>query len=98
MQYKKYFNCPPKSVPAGTYPTTTYARIQLSSWFYACGGMMGKGASSSSKPYFKDVVRNKSSTPSTSIPPMPSAYIVEKIEEVPLVEIQLWRSQNTFNI
>jgi hypothetical protein len=34
------------------------------------GGAMGKGASSSSKPSFKDVVKNKSPTSSTLIPLM----------------------------
>ena len=52
-----------------------------------CGGTMAKRDSSTYKPYFKDVVRNKSSTPSTLIPTMVSAYIMDTIEDIPLVEI-----------
>jgi hypothetical protein len=51
------------------------------------GGVRGHGAPSTSKPMsFKDAVRNNPSS-AGPLPPMPSPYIVEKIEEVPSLEI-----------
>ena len=51
------------------------------------GGAMGKGESSSSKPYFKDMVKKKSPTSSTLIPLMSSAFIVDKSDEALSVKI-----------
>jgi hypothetical protein len=59
---------------------------------------VGKQVSSFSNISFKDMVRNKSSTPSSLIPTMLSAYIMDKIEEVPLVEISTLEITNIHTI
>lgn len=62
------------------------------------GGVVCKGMSSSSKPSFENVVRNKSPTPPAPVASIPSAYIVEKWQEVPLVEISGLQVTNFYSI
>jgi hypothetical protein len=54
-----------------------------------CGGFVGKGVASSSKPLFKDVVTNKSTTSSYLNPSFLSTYIVDKLEKVLLLEVSV---------